>query len=145
MMYHLLLLLPLLLSTANGAVVNPPAGTTEWMGLSPVPAPTDEVWMNTANSTLTISSSAATSSSTVAEIDKLIVARHVLNAHLLIHGGSLHVGGFGGTGQDFIFVGQYPDATGAVSMDAGRIKVNGELAVAVSGGGTWTSTGDWSV
>lgn len=102
-----------------------------WPG-SKVPAYYDEVWMNTADKSLAISSGY------IASIDKLIVGRHVLNTNLNINGGALLVGS---GDSDVLFVGQYEDAEGTVNMASGRVEVKGELAVSVSGRGSWIQDG----
>ncbi len=53
---------------------------------------------------------------------------------MYINGGTLFVGN---GEEEVLFVGQYEDAEGTVTLDSGAVNVQGELAVAVSGKGTW--------
>ena len=68
-----------------------------------------------------------------ANINKLVIGRHVTNTHLTING-VLNV-------NDILFVGQYEAADGTVNLESGRVAVQGELAVSVSGKGTWIQNG----
>lgn len=147
----ILLLLTTTVTSVHATVFNyNTAGSGDWFdpttGWSPststLPTLDDELWMNTANTELTIDGTSLNnnvSNNDVAGVDKLIVGRHALNTKLnIVNGASLWVGSGNG---DVLFVGQYDDAEGSVTIsDASHVTVLGELAVAVSGKGNWVQS-----
>ena len=144
MMYQHALLLSIGSVVANAAIYNY-AGTSGASWSDPTTgywSPTDELWMNTADISLTIPGDYT------ARIDKLIVGRHAMKSEVVINGGTLLVGhdDNNGGGDGVLFVGQYDDASGTVKLNSGSlVDVQGELAVAVSGAGTWIQQSDTAV
>ena len=110
-----------------GTSANPAWDTsTHWQPVG-IPAAGDEAWMNTANTQAVIGSGEQVI------LNNLIVGRHALNVKLDIQGGELRLEG----PSSVLFVGQYNDASGFLTLDGGSIHSDGEFAVGVSGPGEY--------
>ena len=92
-----------------------------------VPATGDEAWMNTADTHAVIGSGEQV------VLNKLIVGRHALNVQLDIQGGELRLEG----PSSLLFIGQYDDASGIVTLNGGTIHSDGELSVGINGRGEY--------
>ncbi len=92
-----------------------------------VPTAGDEAWMNTADTLAVI----GTGEQIV--LNKLIIGRHALNVKVDVQGGDLRLEG----PSSILFIGQYNDASGFLTLDGGSIHSDGEFSVGVSGPGTY--------
>jgi len=93
-----------------------------------LPTISDGAWMNMADKAVTLPNG------TSAQADHLIVGRHATGVSVTLNGGSLDLAGL-------LFIGQYGDAEGTVTLNSGQLTIGGEFAVSVSGPGTFVQNG----